>query len=236
MSSGLTTDLGRTLSFHDTHSHTDPNITQSRASDTEFQNFRQSPSKDNLTEMGPIQSDDGYSGPAQVNSSSLVMDEQRNAAPVISAVPGTLEPQIQPQTIPIHESTAGEQSPLEPAVTAYNASSLDNRTTPPYSLSSSTVNHQSNQSGNGDPPSEKVGKLGEPDDKHVRTAGDLSAAGVEPAVAASYLAKGARREPRGWEDVEIEKKYHIHDPHIRGARTAALKVITFSLKSRFELY
>ena len=233
MSSQPTTDLGTPLSFHDTHSYNDPIFTQPDASDVDTEDARRSEGKVPHTSLAPIrsnQSNEGY----QAHSASTIIDQQRDAAdaaPVISAVPQTVYPNRQSQTNLSRASIVEGHPPTEPAVVAYPAQSPEDELSPPHSLSSSTVQHQSNHSGSGEPHPEKHGELGEPEDRRIQTAGDMAAAGVDPAVAGSHMASGARREPRGWEDVEIEKKYHINDPHIRGARTAAAKVITFSRQS-----
>ncbi len=87
--------------------------------------------------------------------------------------------------------------------------------------SSSTVHNESEKS---QPQKQKFRDIGEPTDAHLEKAGVIAGATGAAHAGKKFLAQGGKEEPRGWEEVQMDEKYHIHHPQLREPRRAAIRV------------
>ena len=95
-------------------------------------------------------------------------------------------------------------------------------TPPSDSGTSSTIRNQSEEEATRERRSEEVG---DPSQKHFKKAALVAGATAGAGSAGGrFLAKGGDRQPMGWENVEVEDKWHFFHPQIRKERSEAVKV------------
>ena len=111
-----------------------------------------------------------------------------------------------------HHDVPSQSQPLPPATS----------TPPSDSGTSSTVRNQSEEEATRERRSDEVG---DPSQKHFKKAALVAGATAGAGSAGGrFLAKGGDRQPRGFEDVEVENKWHFFHPQIRDERREAVKV------------
>lgn len=231
--------LGRPLSLHEDHtsgSVPDVDGTQISSSST----YRASPTygntsdptpseagfeSGNLASSYPIQagpsslSTDGYhNGVAQPHNQLLIMYPNPGSS---TSSPNDLMKHQAPAILPVAQNNIDNQDPeaAQPSV---------ERSASSPAQSSDTIQNPSETSHNRE--KGRSEEVGEPSEKNFCKAGALAAAGAGAGVAGkAMLAKGVNKEPKGWQDMEVEEKHHIHHHQIRDSRRAAIKVSTFPL-------
>ncbi|ORY31253.1 hypothetical protein BCR39DRAFT_527132 [Naematelia encephala] len=138
--------------------------------------------------------------------------------------------------VPSHHTESRQLAPGRGTIITTDTSSVERDTdeTRPVgagsSESSTTVRPASsdkyldtNETGNGNEKG-NTQDLGELSEKQLRQAGMIATTTAGAGMAArGMLAQSGQREPRGWQEVEVEPKYHLFHPAIRKQRHLAIK-------------